>query len=1092
MNDSRISLLDLGITHIESNARNYTIDSLIGKGGSSLVYKAYYVLNGYYKIVLIKELLPLELYSKGKISRDTKGVVCVDEDCVNRYNQYISIAETEQNTINELRFIEEIKNNEPYFFDQVDCFRANNTLYSVLATESGDTLLSLLHEKEIQNTKKWPEDLQDVCQIVLRILEALEPIHSRNKLHLDISPDNIFFSKMAVNDNRIARMIDFNSIIDLNDVNKGQNRFSYKEGYSALELSGMMRFSSKKISFSTDLYSVAAVMFRILKGATTSSFSMHRTEYWKIDDNNSYCNNAPESAIDLCNKILRKGLSPMQKQRYQNIAEMKSDIKNLYELCVQTPYLIKSNIDFSMLPTNIYGREQALKKLEQDLLDRKKVILSGVGGIGKTTLAIAYAKEHTKAYKKIIFLHFYKTVVETIIDDSNFPIYGITRVKNESDEDYYNRKLNAFRKIIDDDVLLILDGFDQIDNEISNLLTLPCKIIITSRIDYTIYGVQDFKIDSIAKAEALIMFKQISNISDSSDCEIVHLLEIVEYHTLTVELLARQVAFTDITVDKLIENLNDGGLVELDTEKVGSAKDRTLSFETIINHIEKLFSLDTLSENERRLIYKMSLFSDIGISKDAFNSFNESGVDSIMKHLITLGWVQYSSDNEEFKMHPVTAEAARKRNLSENYYFDRFVDKCNSWMSAQCAWDQWIVDKKIKLQEQLIKKYNYLSSELKMKVLVDSIDLLRRVNKAFKASEYVVLALSLYKESEECFSDGLCGAMFNNIGLLDLEFGDYDNAVEHLTAAAKHMNSELSEIKYFKDSDRMYESYALILCNIGYTLTLTGEYDKAKSHFQLAAKTALSIDNEIMKAKCWALIFKNEAYVSYYSGNKEEAFDLLEKSSQNAMLDLPNNAEIYVSDFRMMSEILCELKEYEAAEETAKMAIKATDDMIDNDSETIKSCEALAKVYLKQGEYSKSYDEYGKAFQLIKSTKFFSSLFLIRFYNDFAFVCENLKDYNKAVSLIKHTLVILYGTNYLNLSTEELISKTKEALIKYKNIAICKIFINIIKYHFITHDNETAEIFYMLLHINNEYLDNYANLWIKKFKEKYLKNESET
>ena len=198
MNDSRVSLLDLGITHIKSSTREYTIDCLIGKGGSSLVYKAFYVLNGYYKIVLIKELLPLELYSKGKISRDSKGIVCVDEDCIERYNQYIYIAESEQNTTNELRFVEDIKNNEPYFFDQVDCFRANNTMYSVLATESGDTLLSLLREKEIHNTKKWPEDLQDICQVVLRILEALEPIHSRNKLHLDISPDNIFFSKMEL------------------------------------------------------------------------------------------------------------------------------------------------------------------------------------------------------------------------------------------------------------------------------------------------------------------------------------------------------------------------------------------------------------------------------------------------------------------------------------------------------------------------------------------------------------------------------------------------------------------------------------------------------------------------------------------------------------------------------------------------------------------------------------------------------------------------------------------------------------------------------------------------------------------------------
>lgn len=1091
MNDNRTSLLDRGITAIGSETRSYTIDSLIGRGGSSLVYKAYYLLNGYHKIVLIKELFPLELSLRGKIWRDEKGVICVFGDSVDQYGRYISIAETEQNMINELRFVEESKNNEPYFFDQVDCFRANNTLYSVLATESGDTLLSILHEKETQNEKRWPEDLRDVCQIVLRVLEALEPIHSRGMVHLDVSPDNIFFSKMAVNGNRVARMIDFNSIFDLKAADKSKDRFSYKDGYSAPELSGMMGFGAKKISYSTDLYSVAAVMFRILKGAPTSAFSMHHAESWRIDEDDPYCRGIPESAIDICNKILRKALSPMQKRRYQTIAEMRSDIKDLYELCVQTPYLTKSNVDFSMLPTNIYGRDRAFLHIEHDLDSVGRVILSGVGGMGKTTLALAYAREHAKEYNKILFLHFYRSVMETMTDDSIFPIYGISRVNGESDEAYFSRKITALGKIVDESVLLILDGFDEIDDRLTGLLTLPCKIIVTSRIDFSLYGVNDLEVGAIDKDAALTMFRRISGVSCDmeDDRRVERLLEPIGYHTLTVELLARQIAFGGATVGELIKTLDEHGLVELDHEKVGSAKDRKLAFESVIDHIVRLFSLDTLSDDERHLIYKMALFADIGVPKEAFNNFNGSSVDSAMDRLVTLGWVQLwdNGEYEEYKMHPVTAEAAVKRNESERYYFDDFVDKCNGWMVKQFGWEQWIVDKKLKLQDQLIKKYNYHSLELKMKVLVDTLSLSIRAERTIKTCDYVILALELLRDNESAFPDSLCALLFNNCGLSHMAFGNYDQALESFYMAEKYMADELSESKYFKDPDKAREIYVFMLCNIADLMIATEEYDKALDYLCKGIEIADNFNKASTEARCMALLFQKTANLLYRQGKKEEAFEYLDQSQKNAMIDLLDNAEIYLTDLCLMSDILCDLDEFEAAEGFAEMAVSHVDTLIDNDSGRIKAHEALAHVYYKRKEYAKAYDEYEKALRLIESSDFRSATFLIRFYNDFACVCEKLKDLNRSAKLMRYALFSAYGTDYFELSSDELISETRGLLIKYKSIGIYNVFTNAIKYHLAVGDRETSEIFYWLLNINRECLDHYTKTWIDYYRDHYLK-----
>lgn len=1079
MMDERRSLSDINIDHIDSSSRRYMLDGLIGKGGSSLVYKAYYEQSGFRKVVLIKELFPLELFSKQQIMRGEDGTVVISDDAEGRFNEYKAIAENEHRITNELRFIEGANNNEPYFFEQIDFFSANNTVYSILSTEAGDTLLTLLGENERQIERRWPKDLGDVCQIILRVLEALEPIHKRGKLHLDISPDNIFFSKMAVNGNRIAKMIDFNSVMDLDAVKNGKSHFSYKKGYSAIELSNANGRSTQEIGYYTDLYSVCAVMFRVLNGATTASFYMYRNAYWQIDCDNCYCKSMPGSAIEFCNKILRRGLSPLSKNRYQNISELRADLVKLYELCKQTPYSIRSNIDYSFLPIELFGREQECKKLDDELSEKSSAILCGIGGIGKTTLALTYARAHSSEYGTIVFLPFYHSVVETIIDDSRLPIYGISRIAGESDDAYYSRKLDALRKVSDESYLMILDGFDETDDRTERLLSLPCKVIMTTRIDYAMYGVKAIRVDPLEMSTALEMFRSIAKTDDENDEDICHLLSIVEYHTLTVELMARQVAYADVSAAELISKISEDGLVRFDDFKVGSSKDRRLSLETLIGHIEKLFSMGTLSEDERHLIYKLALFSEVGVYREAFNSANDHQSDEVVERLILLGWVKYMEESDELDMHPVIADAARKSNLCEKYYFDDFVLKCDVWMLKEYRWESTFTERKLRLQEQIIKKYNYASKELKLRVLIDSIGLLLQIDRIGKADEYANLAFEVYiNEDSDTFDPHLCSQLWNNIGGLYLRCNQFDEALKSLTYALKYAQMKVRDESAYGGADEIIRKYVNILISISEIKIANKEYKEATSLLSEAYDLAITIGDEVIRESCLSRIYCERAIRAEQEGNHEAAFELLEKAAHSASVDLLRNSELYMVIMCDMSYVLCNLGEFKAAEGFARIAVDTSEQFVADAYGKIKTHAALARVYYKSGDNLKAYEKYTELVELIDDCDDFSQWFLIDLFNDFAIVCKNIGDNKKAYELWLRTCEYMYGTDIGSVNADEMIEMTAGLLVRYKRNNIFAVFCCIIMINFSVGKPHTSRYFCLLLGANKDHLEPKEIEWL--------------
>lgn len=156
-----------------------------------------------------------------------------------------------------------------------------------------------------------------------------------------------------------------------------------------------------------------------------------------------------------------------------------------------------------------------------------------------------------------------------------------------------------------------MDNFD-IDSEINleRFLQLPCKFIITTREDFRDYNYKQLAVDKIEDEEDIMeLFLSYNDIeySKSEKEAISELLQFVDYHTMTVELIAKYLQHTDISPEELLDKfLEKEGINNTNDTKIKHRKDRKLSAESVNRHLRMLFDLSGFDKIEKRyyVIYR--------------------------------------------------------------------------------------------------------------------------------------------------------------------------------------------------------------------------------------------------------------------------------------------------------------------------------------------------------------------------------------------------------------------------------------------------------------------------------------------------------
>lgn len=138
----------------------------------------------------------------------------------------------------------------------------------------------------------------------------------------------------------------------------------------------------------------------------------------------------------------------------------------------------------------LIGREEELAAVRDTLASFHTVFLYGIGGIGKTAIAITYITRYRPEYDHVLYVVTGKGILQAICDDAAVPICGLQYDQKRYPvlRQYYREKLSALEKISKTKKLLIvIDNLNMpADKDLRQFLQLTCDKIITTRIHYEI------------------------------------------------------------------------------------------------------------------------------------------------------------------------------------------------------------------------------------------------------------------------------------------------------------------------------------------------------------------------------------------------------------------------------------------------------------------------------------------------------------------------------------------------------------------------------------------------------------------------------
>ena len=192
----------------------------------------------------------------------------------------------------------------------LDFFEINNTAYIVMEYLEGVTLKQYLRE----NKRIAAEDL---VELLVPLIEALDEIHSQGLIHRDISPDNI----MVLPDGRI-KLMDFGAARDYTEFGEKSLSIVLKPGYAPPE-----QYQTHGVQGPwTDIYALCATMYKCITGENPPD-AIERV----MDDHLKKISAFGIPVLPQIEEAIIKGMSVAAKDRYQNVGDFCEDLYGGYE-----------------------------------------------------------------------------------------------------------------------------------------------------------------------------------------------------------------------------------------------------------------------------------------------------------------------------------------------------------------------------------------------------------------------------------------------------------------------------------------------------------------------------------------------------------------------------------------------------------------------------------------------------------------------------------------------------------------------------------------------------------------------------------------
>ena len=605
-----------------------------------------------------------------------------------------------------------------------------------------------------------------------------------------------------------------------------------------------------------------------------------------------------------------------------------------------------------VFPTKLFvGRKETVSEIERLFNDGHHVVfLHGIGGIGKTQIAKKYAHESNQKYETIIYATYKKDLTSTILDESNFVTDPelIRKMKDdgelETDEEYFERKLNKIKSLSSEKTLIVIDNFDEeYSPEFEQLFDGPYHLLITTRMDYSKTKYPQVEVAPLTDKDELIelFFNYYDgDMVNKDDNHLFDLFKLVNYHTYTIELLAKHMSNSLQTVDEMISALEKEGILSINE----SVQDEMMNTATAYQNLLKMYQMTSLNDKEKDAL-RFLLFSPVeGIPSIYVKMWGGDEIFLNVRQLEKRSWVIKGANG--YALHPIVYQIV-KNNIEVTYEncstflsnYHRLITHENPWrfkkvekeIYASFAYKflEFFPEIKPEIEElyydiEMLLSFS-VNSRLSLKLAETLFDYYKNLN----GEEDYYTARSAYKIGwDHIFNRELPNSLENakkwilysfelfskvNRPLNSYETYSYYNMCRHVTKVYQflydeyHKEEDFEKAVYYakwsldrisKETDIEVKTDRLACLNIqaADVYLVHEDYEEALKYVMEAERTATPTDSDGLyrksrKAKCYAglgryqegLDLANECLYAYiekdgkYHGNIIETYQILEK-----------------------------------------------------------------------------------------------------------------------------------------------------------------------------------------------------------------------
>ena len=229
----------------------YRLTHVVGQGGFGITYKGVWYTEVKGPLGTIKTEVPIcvkEYFFKDYCYRDPDSFAVKVHSETGR----ALFEKFKEKLIKEAKILSDV--HHPHIVNVLEVFEENDTAYIAMEYISGNSLKYKMDKEGIMPEAR-------VLRYMHQIGEALQFVHEKNILHLDIKPSNILIDQAGK-----ARLIDFgvSKRYDIEQQETSTTMLTLSKGFASLEQydnEGTQSFSP-----CPDIYSLGATMYNLLTG----------------------------------------------------------------------------------------------------------------------------------------------------------------------------------------------------------------------------------------------------------------------------------------------------------------------------------------------------------------------------------------------------------------------------------------------------------------------------------------------------------------------------------------------------------------------------------------------------------------------------------------------------------------------------------------------------------------------------------------------------------------------------------------------------------------------------------------------------------